>query len=228
MEKASGKYIAFLDSDDLWEPTKLEKQVNLLNQNQEIGLCFAGVQKIGENNQHLDTINAEYFADYTEALLLYLCIVSGSCSSAMLRKSIITQIGKFDTNLSTCADWDYWLRASLVTNFAPINEYLVKYRIVSGSMSSDPYLVKRDIINVLDKFYEQPNLSNKYRQIKDRVYSNHLMILSGEFLHSKKIIDSFNCLINGLRMYPQNFTKPLNLPIRWTKRLFRKKHSIEI
>jgi len=218
-KNSGGDYVAFLDAEVLWEPTKLEKQVRLLDKNPEIGLCFAGMQRVDENLQPINRVSADYYEDYTEALLLYLCVVTGSCSSAMLRREVIEKAGGFDSKFSTAADWEYWLRLSLLTKLAPIPEYLVKYREVSGSMSSDPYLVRRDIIAVLDKFFANENLPEKYRKLKDKSYSNNLMILSGEFLHAGKPAESLNCLWKGLRLHPKNILRPLGLPWRWTKRL---------
>lgn len=218
-KNSGGDYVAFLDADDLWEPTKLEKQVCILDETPEIGLCFTAMQRVDENLQPINRVAADYYEDYTEALLLYLCVVTGSCSSAMLRREIIEKAGGFDSKFSTAADWEFWLRVSLLTKFAPVPEYLIKYREVSGSMSSDPYLVKRDILTVLEKFFSAEDLPEKYRKMKDQSYSNNLMILSGEFLHARKPAESLSCLLKGLRLHPKNIVRPLGLPWRWTKRL---------
>ncbi|MFV0389623.1 MAG: glycosyltransferase family 2 protein [Pyrinomonadaceae bacterium] len=219
IENAIGKYIAFLDADDVWMPEKLEKQVALMESNKEIGLCYVSTQRVDEELNYLTLIRANTYADYTESLLLNLNIVSGSCSSAMARRDIILQTNGFDSQFTTYADWEMWLRLSLLTNFAPINEELVKYRIVKGSMSSKPEATKRDALGVLEKFFNLPGLPEKYKRLEKQVCSNHLMIVSGEFLHNGKVRESLNCIWQGIKLYPQNITRPLGLPFRFAKRL---------
>jgi len=214
---SSGKYIAFLDADDLWDATKLEKQVALLDARQEIGLCFTGAYRVSQSLQILGEIPARDYPDYCQALLLYSCVVTGSCSSAMLRRELTEQAGGFDREHSTCADWDYWLRLSRITRFAPIPEPLVMYRVTTGSMSSDPALVERDTLAALNKFFSKP-LPEKYLELKNRSYSNHWIIFSGDYLHAGQLKESLRGLREGLGLYPPNVIKPAGMPVRWLKR----------
>ncbi|MFV0388976.1 MAG: glycosyltransferase family 2 protein [Pyrinomonadaceae bacterium] len=219
IEKAKGKYIAFLDADDVWMPEKLEKQVALMDSKEDVGLCYVATQKVDEELNYLNSIPANAYDDYTRSLLLNLNIVSGSCSSAMVRHDVISQTDGFDSQFTTYADWEMWLRLSLLTNCAPINEELVKYRMVKGSMSSNPEVTKRDARGVLEKFFNLAVLPEKYRTLEKQAYSNHLMIVSGEFLHNGKVRESVNCIWQGVKLYPQNIARPLGLPFRFAKRL---------
>jgi len=220
IDNALGEYIAFLDSDDLWAPTKLEKQVALLNENQNIGLCFTALERVDRNLKLIGKTEAHNYPDFCEALLLYSCVVTGSCSSVMLRTNIAKQTGGFDTSFTNYEDWEYWLQLSLITEFAAIPEYLVKYRTVAGSASfNDPAGIERNVKGVLNKFFAAPQLPKKYEKLRNKSYSNNWLILSGQYLHAKQYAGSLRCLWNALRLYPQNITRPLGLPIRWTKRL---------
>jgi glycosyltransferase involved in cell wall biosynthesis len=220
IEESRGDYIAFLDSDDLWQPTKLEKQVALLDANSDIGLCYVGVEDIDENLKRLQYTEADSYPDYCEALLLYSCIVAGSCSSVLMRRELTKQAGVFDTDLTNGEDWEYWLRLSLQTTFAPIPECLVKYRVIPGSASfNDAAVIERDVKSALNKFFAAPQLPEKYQKLRNKSYSNHWLILSGIYLHTKQYLDSLRCLCNALRLYPQNIARPLSVPMRWTRRL---------
>lgn len=220
INNALGEYIAFLDSDDLWEPTKLEKQVVLLDENPNIGLCFTALERVDQNLKLIGKTEAHNYPDFCEALLLYSCVVTGSCSSVMLRTRIAKQTEGFDTSFTNYEDWEYWLQLSLITEFAPIPEYLVKYRTIAGSASfNDPAVIERNVKGVLNKFFDAPQLPKKYEKLRNKSYSNNWLILSGQYLHAKKYADSLRCLWDALRLYPQNITRPLGLPIRWTKRL---------
>jgi len=226
IENAVGKYIAFLDSDDLWESTKLEKQVALLDANPNVGLCFVGTERIDENLMSLNKTAALDYPDFCEALLLYSCVVSGSCSSVMLRSEIARLSGGFDSSFTNYEDWELWLRLSLQTTFAPIPEYLVKYRVTARSASfNDTKIIERNVTGILAKFFSLPNLPEKYKAIKNKSYSSNWIILSGEYLHAGKYADSLRCLWNGLRLCPQNFVRPLGMPLRWTKRFLLTQHN---
>lgn len=217
IEQATGKYLAFLDADDLWAPTKLEKQLTLLERRQEVGLCFTGMYRVTATLQVISNVPAHDYLDFCEALLLHLCVVTGSCSSAMLRRELVRRIGGFDPQFSTCADWEYWLRLSRITTFAPVPEPLVKYRVTPGSMSSNLALVEQEIFAVLDQFFgARP--SERYLKLKNHCYSNHWMIIAGDYLHAGQTKESLRCLARGVNLYPPNIVRPLGLPWRWLKR----------
>ena len=53
LKVTNGKYIAFLDVDDMWYPDKLEKQVKVMEKNSEIGFCYSGFKFLSENGKKL-------------------------------------------------------------------------------------------------------------------------------------------------------------------------------
>jgi hypothetical protein len=58
----------------------------------------------------------------------------------MVRRECVEMVGGFDPELSLAADWDYWLRLSRLTKFAPIPEVLMKYRMWDGSKPRHNFL----------------------------------------------------------------------------------------
>ena len=55
LKVTSGKYITFLDVDDMWYPEKLEKQVVLMEKNSEIGFCYSGFKFLSNYNKKLNS-----------------------------------------------------------------------------------------------------------------------------------------------------------------------------
>ncbi|PID56780.1 glycosyl transferase [candidate division KSB3 bacterium] len=105
---SQGQFIAFLDSDDLWHPFKLARQVEILQENPDLQLCHTeeiwirrGV-RVNQKKKH-----AKY-GGYIFPYCLPLCVISPS--SVMIRRTLFDQIGVFDEQLPACEDYDLWLR----------------------------------------------------------------------------------------------------------------------
>lgn len=108
--EASGQLISFLDSDDLWLPRKLSRQVDFFNTNPEAVICQTeeiwirnGVRVNPKKRHHK-------FSGMIFEPSLALCLVSPS--AVMIRRSLFDAVGLFDESLSACEDYDLWLRIS--------------------------------------------------------------------------------------------------------------------
>jgi glycosyltransferase involved in cell wall biosynthesis len=108
--KASGSFIAFLDSDDLWLPGKLSLQVDYFNSNPTALICQT--EEIWMRNNV--RINPKKRHKKPSGMIfepsLALCLVSPS--AVMIRRSLFDEIGLFDETLPACEDYDLWLRIS--------------------------------------------------------------------------------------------------------------------
>ncbi len=123
LSRAIGRYICFLDSDDLWCERKLEVQVGWMELNADYPVCYTdeiwirrGV-RVNPMNKH-----RKYSGDIFRHCLP-LCIVSPS--SAMLRASLFDEVGAFDESLPACEDYDLWLRIAVKYPFHFIEEPLI-------------------------------------------------------------------------------------------------------
>lgn len=214
----SSELIAFLDADDLWEPAKLARQVHELERRGDAGACFTAITRVDADLRPFATTAVTPSDDYCRDLLLYSSIVPSSPSSGLIRRTVFEQVGGFDPRFSQCADWDMLLRLSLCTGFAAVDEPLVRYRQAPGTMSSDIGLLERDTFAVLDAFYSAPR-PPEYTAIRRRVYSNHWLIVSGSYLHQRRLRDAVRCLRRALRADPTNVGRPAGMPLRWARRI---------
>ena len=105
---ASGRLIAFLDSDDYWLPGKLTAQTAFFHSNPESMICQT--QEIWIRNGR--RVNPKHRHEKRSGMIfepsLALCLVSPS--AVMIRRHLLDRVGRFDENLPACEDYDLWLR----------------------------------------------------------------------------------------------------------------------
>jgi len=106
----SGEYVAFLDSDDEWLPTMLERQLDVFERSSErLGLVYTGTERIFADGSITRRIPRRE-ADLTRALLTENVV--GETSVGMVRRRALDAIGGFDERLPASQDLDLWLRLS--------------------------------------------------------------------------------------------------------------------
>lgn len=147
LSHGNGKYFARIDSDDTWEPEKLEKQVTYLESNMNCAACFTLVTVIDENDRQLtaeDTDRVVLFKTGNRNRLEWLnhFFYKGSClchPSVMFRKSIIEKVGGYNYSLRQIQDYELWLRIAKTADIHVIQEPLINYRwFCDGSNASSP------------------------------------------------------------------------------------------
>jgi glycosyltransferase involved in cell wall biosynthesis len=149
--KSCGEFIAFLDHDDLWQPTKLEKQMAALNLDNRIGICHTDVAfidwqgnpiyqqasntkteatQIKEGRTTIHALTDPIHKSYRSSGIL-------TCSSVAIRRSALASGGLFDPDLNICGDTDLWLKICLHHKlvFVPTKETI--YRLHKGNLSKN-------------------------------------------------------------------------------------------
>ena len=146
LAQASGKYIAFLDSDDLWMPNKLEKQINFM-QSKKYAFSFTAYQPISEDgSQFFSIINVPSEIDYHS----YLKNTIIGCLTVMIDKE---QTGDFRMpNIRSSHDMALWLEL-MKRGFSAygLDESLAYYRLVSNSNTSIKWKAATEVWDVYRK-----------------------------------------------------------------------------
>jgi len=123
IKQASGELVAFLDSDDLWLPKKLERQLAVFGNDPALRICHTNEIWI-RNGVHVNPMRKhQKYGGHIFEKVLPLCIVSPS--SVVMTRQLLNEMGGFDGSLPACEDYDLWLRVLCRYPIAYIEEPLV-------------------------------------------------------------------------------------------------------
>ncbi|HLF18598.1 MAG TPA: glycosyltransferase [Candidatus Omnitrophota bacterium] len=131
IKQAKGDFIAFLDSDDMWFPEKLEKQTELLLKDGSYGLCFCKLQIKSPDLTEDGSIRGPKINDRCGSLYKRLTKNNFICSSSVIvRSAILNKVGYFDENeeIVTAEDFDLWLRILRLSGGVFLDEVQGVYR----------------------------------------------------------------------------------------------------
>ena len=126
VSRARGRYIAFLDSDDLWRPKKLAVQTAFMKRHPEIQICQSEEIWIRNGIRVNPKAKHQKFSGDMFFRSLDLCLVSPS--AVMMTKTLFEQVGGFDESFVVCEDYELWLRIAVEHSVALISEPLVVKR----------------------------------------------------------------------------------------------------
>jgi len=159
VEQGSGKWIAFLDSDDLWYPGKLERQLDFHQQNSDLSISQTGEKWIRNGrfvnaaNKHRPPTEREDRLEVFDRLL-ELCLVSPS--SVIVKRELFQRMGGFREELTVCEDYDLWLRISCAEKIGFVNEQLIeKHGGHEDQLSSSEVAMDRFRVYAIFKLLEQ-------------------------------------------------------------------------
>lgn len=138
---AKGEYIAVLGSDDIWVSDKLERQLEIMENNPSIAACFSNAEIIDKNSDTIaessvfpiDIFNYT-FSDKASVLCDFFMSGNKLChSSALIRADVHKQIGIYNPAYRQLHDFDLWVRLILKYDIHILDSKLVRYRFVQNS-----------------------------------------------------------------------------------------------
>ena len=210
IQKSTGKYLAFIDCDDIFEPKKIETSIGILKVNPSYDFVYTDVYLINEKDVKIKTKfkpnNHPGSGNIGKRILLSDFTITNS--TLLAKKECFDIIGGFDEKIFIAADRDVLVRLAFKFKAFYISQPLTGYRVGSGNIFKDLDNTLKEFLYLLDKnMKDLPNLSIGF---KNQCYSNVYYNFAKKY--AKK---------NNMRLAKKYFLKSLKLS-------FFKRKSIKI
>ena len=179
---SQGKYIAFLDADDLWNPIKLEQQVQWLDTHPAVGLIYNWTALIDSaGNPTGRVLGSEIEGDVLPEMLQRNFI---DCPSVLVRRQCFDRVGLFDCTLRSVEDWDMWIRIAGVYPFAVTRAPLVYYRQHPTNMSKNWRVMEQSFQQVITKAFA--SAPPELQALKPKSLGSAYLVLAWKALQSQE------------------------------------------
>ena len=141
LQESTGEYVSFLDSDDFFQPDKIERQARLLDADAALGFVYCDVVMVDEAGQALaDGYSVTASGRRLSGDIFPSLMLGGYFPphTVLIRRRVLESVGNFDPELGGHADYDLWLRVAGAGHRAGyVDEKLASYRNHGDSMSKD-------------------------------------------------------------------------------------------
>lgn len=193
---ASGEFLAFLDSDDEWIDTKLEKCMNVFENNGDISMVYSDMilynVKTGKEKINV----SEEWEDKYKGILCKNII--GSTSLIVIKKNAFDKVKGFKEGLPSCQDWDFYINVAKEFKIKKVNEPLLKYYIHSDSISGNLQRAIEGHKYILNKV-------NKLLDEKSEYHNERKKIISEQYINIAMIYRKFGKFDNSREYYLKAF-----------------------
>lgn len=157
LTRATGDFICFLDSDNIWLPGKLERQLAFMAEHPDVDILYGDLITIDGEGRETGRHNMPRYSGRIYRELLKDNCVSGN--TAMMRRHCLERCGPFDASVRVAADFEMWLRYSPHCTFHYLPEFFAKYRVFPDQVSSDKERRFNSVRTSMTKFFSaNPNL----------------------------------------------------------------------
>jgi glycosyltransferase involved in cell wall biosynthesis len=209
---ARGRFVAFLDGDDIWLPNFLNEQLKLIQSDGGYDLVYADAVNFGGPSDGRTSMEA----NPSDGEVTFDKLLCGECnvitSAVVARKELIMRVGLFDVNFPNSQDFDLWLRLAkdAKARITYQRRVLVRRRLYQGSLASDSVKSFEGELRVLEKVGRRADLTSRERAALERtvavrrtsaeVIRGKRFLLSGDFADAARSFESANACIPSWKL----------------------------
>lgn len=197
---ARGRFLAFLDDDDLWHEEKLARQMSVFKGKDEVGFSYTDARFLEEDGSLSPPVLPAQHKQSGAAFdnLLQGCFVHPSM--VVMRRGLFDQVGPFNESLVCQGDYELWMQAALAAPVACVPEPLVHVRRYHRGLSQQRQLINvENAIAALSRVRARSPLTLRQRFISRRTLARWHAHLG---LHRPSALEARHDLLRSLRLNP--------------------------
>jgi glycosyltransferase involved in cell wall biosynthesis len=201
IQNASSEWIALLDADDMWVPTKLERQVACIRP--ETVLVYTGIRIFDDSGVRcerpaVDAISARKMLRYRNSI---------TPSTVLARRDMLMRGEGFREDIRACEDWEMWARLRIVGEFEAVTDALTGYYVYPKSLSANP----QTMLQALDRIIDTTLLADLHgvrRWVWRRRIRAVQLCSAGLIARDNGLKDEVRYMLQSLRAWPSPFWEP--------------------
>lgn len=214
VSESTSEIIAFLDADDTWEPTNLEKQLARFESDGEIGLVHCAMREFDNETGETIRFYMEGGEDgVADNLLLWEGpVIVGPGGGVTVSRKAFDHVGGFDTRMKVGEDWDFCYRVARLFKVAFVTEPLVNYRNHNACAHRNVENMESGMLMFYEKAFatDDPEIL----KLRRRAYGNFHKVMAGSYFHSGRMGKFFAHASKSIWMWPRNLEYFLRFPMR--------------
>ena len=211
--QSRGRFVAFLDGDDLWLPNKLKLQMQVFEREPDLAAVQCSAYCVDPSLKVIEERRCTPTQDTLMDFLLFRNLPAFA-SCVVIRKEILDQIGGFGTDLVILSDWDMVCRLARVGTLRSVPEPLVLYRQYPNNQSRSVEIHLWSGVRSLRRFFADPALEPGIRRRQKQVWARFYAMLAGGYLRNGNWGRALGWTCKALRTSPAVAPYVAGMPAR--------------